>query len=72
MDRVKEKIGYYKLFIPLLWTGVFITIGSIGWLMNNYFPMKNFFLGLLFIVVTFFVISLLFFHMRIKKLIKEL
>ena len=72
MDRIKEKITYYRTLITLFWTGLFLTSSGIGWLVKNPFPLKGFPLIIFFTAVFVLIISLTFFDRRIRKLIKEL
>jgi len=72
MDKVKEKIAYYKILIPLLWAGLFVLGGGMFWLLNNRFLFKLMFLSSGIIFEVTLGISLIFLHKRIKKLIKEL
>ncbi|HBG49343.1 MAG TPA: hypothetical protein DDW90_07560 [Cyanobacteria bacterium UBA9971] len=71
-DFLKEKIGYYKTIVPLLWTGVFLTNGGIGWLVNNKFPCKIFTITSFILVSFSLIIGLFFLDKRIRKLLKEL
>jgi len=35
MDRIKEKITYYRTLITLFWTGLFILGSGISWSLIN-------------------------------------
>jgi hypothetical protein len=72
MDRIKEKIGYYKVLVPLVWTGIFLSSSGIGWLLNNHFSFKKLAIYSLIIFIIFLSLSFAFLDKKIRKLLKEL
>lgn len=72
MDRIKEKIGYYKILVPLVWTGIFLISSGIGWLAHNSFPFRNFIIFSLILFIIVFILSLFVLDKKIRKLLKDL
>lgn len=72
MEKIKEKIGYYKILVPLVWTGIFLMSSGTSWLVKNSFPYKKLIVPLMIFFIIILVISLAFLDKRIRKLIKEL
>jgi len=66
-----EKIGYYKNLLTLFWTSSFLLGSGISWCFIN-IPKMIFIIPLgLFVIIIFFII-ILYLHIKIRKLIKEL
>lgn len=73
MDRIKEKLTYYRTLVTLFWTGLFILGSGITWSLLNlkglYFAVIPK-VGILMEICLFIFIIVLDF--KIRKLIKEL
>ena len=55
MDRIKEKLGYYKILVPLVWTGIFLASSGTSWIIVSKFPFKEFLIPLMVIFITILV-----------------
>jgi len=73
MDRIKEKITYYRTLVTLFWTGLFILGSGVTW---SFINLKGLFfitvptIGILFGLGLTIVLIIL--DLKIRKLIKEL
>ena len=68
---ITEKISYYKNLVTLFWTSSFVLGSGISWSFIN-IPKISFIIPLGLVSITFFLIIVLFLHIKIRKLIKEL
>ena len=68
---ITEKISYYKNLVTLFWTSSFVLGSGISWSFIN-IPKISFIIPLGLVSITFFLIIVLFLHIKIRKIIKEL
>lgn len=66
-----EKIGYYRNLLTLFWTSSFLLGSGISWSFVN-IPKMDFVLPSGLLGIAFFLVAVLFIHVKIRKLIKEL
>ncbi len=71
-DFIKEKIGYYKSLVTLIWTTTFVIGSGISWSLINLDKLKQFIMPLGIISEIGLIIAIFFLDKRIRKLIKEL
>lgn len=68
---ITEKIGYYKNLVTLFWTSSFLIGSGVSWSFVN-IPKIAFIIPLGLLSITFFLVIVLFLHIKIRKLIKDL
>jgi len=71
-DFVKEKIGYYKALVTLLWTTTFVIGSGVSWSLINLNLWKQSIVTTGLISEIILVFSIIFFDNRIRKRLKEL
>lgn len=71
-DFAKEKIGYYKTLVTLLWTSTFVIGSGISWSLINLNILKPIIIpsGVVALLIIFS--AVIFLDGRIRKLLKEL